>query len=66
MFELAVIGICLCVGYTVYSAIAWCVNEIRDWYVGHSEWHEGDGWWNMHRLWRIEGKARWRVRVERG
>lgn len=37
MFELVVCGLCLCVGYTVYSAIEWCVNEIRDWYVGHSE-----------------------------
>ena len=37
MFELAVIGICAGVGYTMYSVIEWCVKEIRDWYVGHSE-----------------------------
>lgn len=37
MFELAVIGICACVGYTLYNVIEWCVNEIRDWYVGHHE-----------------------------
>lgn len=36
MFELAVIGICLCVGYTIYSAFEWCYNEIKN-YVGHSE-----------------------------
>lgn len=37
MFELAVIGICACVAYTVYSVIESVVNEIREWYVRHHE-----------------------------
>lgn len=37
MFELLVIGICACVGYTLYSIGEWIVTEIRDWYVGHNE-----------------------------
>lgn len=37
MFELAVIGICTCVGYTLYSIVEYVVNEIRDWYAGHSK-----------------------------
>ena len=65
MFELAVIGICFSVGYTLWSAFEWCYNEIKN-YVGHSEWIEGNGRWVMCRLWRIEGKARWKVRVQGG
>lgn len=37
MFELVVIGICVCVGYTVYSAVEYVVKEIKNWYVGHNE-----------------------------
>jgi hypothetical protein len=37
MFEVVVIGICLCVGYTITNMVEWCVTEIKKWYVGHSK-----------------------------
>lgn len=30
MFELVVIGVCMCVGFSVYSVIEWCFNEVKD------------------------------------
>ena len=36
MFEVAVIGICACVAYTLYSVIEYVVNEVKD-LVGRKE-----------------------------
>lgn len=36
MFEMLVIAVCLCVGYTLYSIIEWCYNEIKS-YVGRAD-----------------------------